>query len=176
MFLVRTDAKSPDTLFASLIVSQSARIQWRERLLSISAGFTAAEICEVVFEYQGLAHGRKAEWLIEHGITGRQMRRWRDSLFEGDLDRGLIPREGSPVTVPPGKRTAVARTRAAERAAHEIEVERLNARIRELQEANDALGKAIGLLHERSEHEPADAPMTTDRSDSSTPRTDSSPS
>src|SRR5215208_5970264 len=89
-FYARTAQKAPEppnTLFASLIVSQSARIQWRERLLSISAGFTAAEICEVVFEYQGLAHGRKAEWLIEHGITDRQRRRWRDSLFEGDLDR-----------------------------------------------------------------------------------------
>ena len=165
-----------DPLYASLVVSQSTRIQWRERLLSISAGFTAAEICELVFEYQGLAHGGKAVWLIEHGISGRQMRRWRGSLFEGDLDRGLIPREGGVVTVPPRKRTAVARMRAAEQAAHEIEVDRLNARIGELEEANDALGKAIGLLHARSEHEPADTPMSNDRSDSSTPRTDSSPS
>lgn len=164
------------SLFARLVVSQSTRIQRREWLLSISAGFTAAEICELVFEYQGLAHGRKAGWLVEQGISARQMWRWRDSLFEGDLDRGLIPREGGAVTVPPGKRTAVARMRAAEQAAHEIEVERLNVRIRELEETNDALGKAIGLLHEMSEHEPADAPMTTDPSDSSTPRTGSSPS
>lgn len=134
--------------------------------MSISAGFTAAEICELVFEYQGLAHGRKAGWLVEHRISGRQMRRWRASLFEGDLDRGLVPREGGRVTVPPGKRTAVARMRAAEQAAHDIEVDRLNARIRELEETNDALGKAIGLLHEMSEHEPADTPMTTDPSDS----------
>lgn len=157
-------------------MSQSTRIQWEERLLSISTGFTAAEICELVFEYQGLAHGGKAVWLVEHGISGRLMRRWRASLFEGDLDRGLIPREGGPVTMPPGKRTAVARMRAAEQTAHEIEVERLNGRVRELEEANDALGKAIGLLHAMSEHEPADTPMTTDPSDSSTPRTDSSPS
>ncbi|OBF84888.1 hypothetical protein A5791_23770 [Mycobacterium sp. 852002-51163_SCH5372311] len=134
--------------------------------MSISAGFTSAEICELVFEYQGLSHGRKAGWLVEHGISARQMWRWRDSLFEGDLDKGLIPREGGLVTVPPAKRTAVARMRAAEQAAHQIEVERLNARICELEEANDALGKAIGLLHEMSEHEPADTPTTTDPSNS----------
>lgn len=66
--------------------------------------------------------------------------------------------------------------RAAEQVAHDIEVERLNARIHELEETNAALGKAIGLLHEMSEHEPDDTLMMTDPSDSSTPRTNSSPS
>ena len=35
-------------------------------------------------------------------------------MFDGDLDRGLIPREGSGVTTPPPKRTASAKVRAAE--------------------------------------------------------------
>ncbi len=154
-----------------------------EWVLSIGVGFTATEICELVFEYQGLAHGSKGRWLAERGLTSRQLWRWRDSVLDGDLDRGMIPRQGGAVTSSPAENTAIARRRAAEQAAHAAEVDRLNARVRELErvngtleQANDALGKAIGLLHERNEHEPADTPMSNDRSDSSTPRTDSSPS
>ncbi|OBI87544.1 hypothetical protein [Mycobacterium asiaticum] len=151
--------------------------------MSIGAGFTASEICELVFEFQGLAHGSKGRWLAERGLTSRQLWKWRDSVLDGDLDRGVIPRQGSAVKRPPSENTAIARRRAAEQAAHAAEVDRLNARIRELEQvngtleqANDALGKAIGLLHERNAHEPADTPMSNDRLDSSTPRTDSSPS
>jgi len=97
-------------------------------------------------------------------------------VFEGDLDRGLIPREGSPVTVSPGTRTALERARARERAAHEAEIARLTARIRELEGTNDALGKAIGLLHEMNAHGPDADPTIHVLDDSSTPRTDSSPS
>ncbi len=151
--------------------------------MSIGAGFTAAEICELVFEFQGLAHGSKGRWLAERGLTSRQLWKWRDSVLDGDLDRGVIPRQGSAVTRSPAENTAIARRRAAEHAAHAAEVDRLNARIRELEQvngtleqANDALGKAIGLLHDKNEHEPADTPMSHGQSDSSTPRTDSSPS
>lgn len=151
--------------------------------MSIGAGFTATEICELVFEFQGLAHGSKGPWLAERGLSSRQLWRWRDSVLDGDLDRGLIPRQGSAVTRSPSENTAIARRRAAEHAAHAAEVDRLNARIRELErangtleQANDALGKAIGLLHDKNEHEPADTPMSNDRSNSSTPRTNSSPS
>ena len=47
----------------------------------------------------------------------------------------------------------------------------MNARVRELEETNDALGKAIGLLHSMSEQEPAAPRPTTGPSGSSTPRT-----
>jgi transposase-like protein len=144
--------------------------------VSISAGFTTEEIREFVHEYQVQRHGQKGAWLVGRGVSYDQLRRWRAAAFEGDLDRGLIPREGSPVTVPPGTRTALAMARERERAAHDAEVARLTARIRELEGTNDALGKAIGLLHAMSEHEPASIPTTTDPDDSSTPRTTSSPS
>lgn len=36
----------------------------------------------------------------------------------------------------------------------EADNEQLRARIRELEATNEALGKAIGLLHQLSEHEP----------------------
>ena len=134
--------------------------------MSISPGFTTAEIREFVHEYHRVPHGMKAVWLAEREFSYDTLRRWRSAVFEGDLDRGLIPREGSPVTVPPGKRTALERRRAAEQAAHVAELAKLNARVRELEDTNTALGKAIGLLHAMSEEEPAPRPRTPDPSDS----------
>ena len=84
---------------------------------------------------------------------------------------GGAPREGSGVTVPPEKRSGIERQRARERAAQEAELARLTARVRELEETNAALGKAIGLLHQMSEQEPAVNRSRNDPSDSSTPRT-----
>lgn len=134
--------------------------------MSISPGFTAVEIRELVHEYLLQPHGRKGLWLVGRGVSYDRMRRWRVAVFEGDLDRGLVPREGSGMTVPPSMRTALERQRARERAAYEAEVELLAARVRELEETNQALGKAIGLLHALNEQEP-DKPLTrTDPSDS----------
>lgn len=130
--------------------------------MTISPGFTAAEIREFVHEYQVQPHGAKGPWLAAQGVPYGRLRRWRATVFEGDLDRGLIPREGSPMTVPPGKRTALEKQRAAERAAHEAELVLLSERVRELEETNAALGKAIGLLHAMSEEEPAEPPTKTD--------------
>ena len=87
-------------------------------------------------------------------------------MFDGDLDHGLIPRDSSPVKIPPGQRAALERHHAKERAEREAEVARLNARIHELEETNGALGKAIGLLHSMSEQEPVVPPTTNDLSDS----------
>jgi transposase-like protein len=133
--------------------------------MTISPGFTTAEIREFVHEYQVQPHGQKGPWLAALGVSYERLRRWRDAVFEGDLDRGLIPREGSPMTVPPNKRTALEKQRAAERAAHEAEVGRLSARVRELEETNTALGKAIGLLHAMRDQESAEPPSKTDPPD-----------
>ena len=62
------------------------------------------------------------------------------------------------------------------RAAHEIEVQRLQRRVRALEETSDALGEAVGLVHARNEQEPDAIPPTTEPSGSSTPSTASSPS
>lgn len=134
--------------------------------MTISPGFTALEIREFVHEYQVQSYGSKTAWLAARGLTYHVLRRWRETVFEGDLDRGLIPRQGSPMTIPPSKRTAFERARAAERTADAAEVARLSARVRELEETNTALGKAIGLLHALSEHEPENDPPRTDQSDS----------
>jgi hypothetical protein len=149
--------------------------------VSISAGYTAVEIVEFVDEYHRQPFGQKSSWLAGRGVTYHRLRRWQAAVFGGDLDRGLIPREGSGVTIPPAKRTALAAARAAEQA--QAELARLRARVHELEQsneglekANEALGKAIGLLHAMREHEPDAAPTTSDPRDSSTPKTDSSSS
>jgi hypothetical protein len=134
--------------------------------MTVTVGFTAGEIREFVHEYYVQPYGQKRSWLAAQGVSYDVFRRWRVTVFEGDLDRRLIPREGSPMTVPPPKRTALERTRAAERAAHAAEIAKLSERIRELEGTNDALGKAIGLLHAMNEQEPDDAPTTSDPSGS----------
>ena len=144
--------------------------------MSITPGFTTAEIRELVHEYQLQPHGQKGQWLRERGITYARLMKWRKAVFGGDLDRGLVPRQARGMTVPPKQRTELAKQRAAERASHQAEAEKLNARIRELEETNAALGKAIGLLHQMSEQEPDEPRPTTGRSASSTPRTPSSES
>lgn len=132
--------------------------------MTVGVGFSTDQIREFVHEYQVQPHGQKASWLASQGVSYDRLRRWQLAVFEGDLDRRLIPREGSPMTVPPAKRTALARTRAAERASHEAQIAKLSQRVRELEGTNDALGKAIGLLHAMSEQEPDEAPTTTDPS------------
>lgn len=134
--------------------------------MSISPGFTADEVREFVLEYQRQPQGEKGLWLDARNVSYSRLRRWRDAVFEGDVDRGLIPREGSPVTVPSSKRTSIARAREAERAQHDAEIAKLNARVRELEQTNEALGKAIGLLHAMSDQEPDANPTTTDPSGS----------
>ena len=134
--------------------------------MSISMGFTTEQIREFVHDYQVQPFGQKAIWLEGRGVSYGRLRRWRSAVFDGDIDRGLIPREGGQMTVPPDKRSALERYRARERAAHQAEVARLNARVRELEETNAALGKAIGLLQSMSEQEPDEAATRTDPGDS----------
>jgi hypothetical protein len=143
--------------------------------VSISPGFTTEEIVEFVAEYHRQPRGQKGVWLTDRGLSKDRMRRWQSAVFDGDLDRGLIPREGG-VSTPSGKRISMAKQRDARIARDEVEIARLQARVRELETANDALGKAIGLLHEMNAHEPDATPTTKDLDDSSTSRTDSSPS
>jgi hypothetical protein len=141
--------------------------------VSITAGFTAAEIVEFVYEYQRQPYGQKASWLAGQGVTSHRLRRWRAAVFDGDLDRGLIPRDGG-VMSSPTERSAL--VREAENAQRDAELARLQARVHELEQTNEALGKAIGLLHARNEEEPDAAPTTNDPSVSSTSKTHSSPS
>lgn len=139
--------------------------------MSISPGFTALEIREFVYDYHRQPYGQKRVWLAARGIPYHRLKRWRLSVFDGDLDRGLIPREGMDMTSAPARRAALARIASAEQT--EAELARLRARVHELEQTNEALGKAIGLLHARSEQEPDATPTTNDLSSSSTGKTNS---
>lgn len=138
-------------------------------------GYTRDEIREYVHEYHLQAHGTKQAWLARQSFSPHQFKRWRKALFEGDLDRNLIPREHGGMSRTRGEWTAFEKARAKELAEHETEVEQLKERIHELEGTNDALGKAIGLLHGLSVPEPG-AKTTNEPGDSSTRRTDSSES
>jgi hypothetical protein len=144
--------------------------------VSISPGFTSAEIRDFVIEYHLQPYGQKEAWRAAQGISVRQLRRWEAAVFSGDLDRGLIPREGSGMTGPPGRRNAFVQAKTAKQERDAAELAGLRARVRELEATNEALGKAIGLLHAMNDEEPDAAPMTSDPSDSSTSKTDSSSS
>lgn len=142
--------------------------------MAMTTGFTVEEIREIVHEYQLQPWGTKQAWRESRGISVDKLRRWRTAIFEGDLERALYPREAIPMTHP-SKRTSLEKQRERERAVHAAEVERLAAGVRELEATNEALGKAIGLLHSMSEQEPDANPTTTDPSDSSPQNPTSSP-
>lgn len=129
--------------------------------MSLSPGFTSDEIRALVLEYERQPHGTKAAWLRGKGLKVTRFRRWRDAVLEGDLDRGLVPREGSSMMNPKQRRQS-----AAELARQEAREAELLARIAQLEATNEVLGKAIGLLHQLSEQEP-DTPETNEPSSSS---------
>jgi hypothetical protein len=139
----------------------------------ISQGYTRDEIRELVHEYHLQPYGTKKIWLAKQSMTEWTFRRWRKLVFEGDLDRNLLPREHGGMARTNGELSAFEKARAKEIAEHQSEVEQLKGRIRELEGTNTALGKAIGLLHELSVPEP-DTAQTNDPKGSSKPRTSSS--
>ncbi|NQW71657.1 MAG: hypothetical protein HQ453_02925 [Actinobacteria bacterium] len=128
----------------------------------VSVGFTVEQIREFVHEYELQPHGGKTVWLAAQGVSYGRLARWRTLVFEGDLNHGLIPRQGVPMTIHQGGRRSLERQRARERAAQEAEVARLAARVKELEAVNESLGKAIGLLHQMSEQEPDEIPTPSD--------------
>ena len=139
--------------------------------------WTAEEKTALVQQYVALPHGTKAAWLLEQGVSRHQIMTWRKAFYFGDLERDLVPRDTSHMTVADGARLArVEQELAAERTARAREAQTHAEQVARLEASNEALGKAIGLLHQMSEQEPAVNQPTNDPSDSSTPRTTSSDS
>lgn len=135
-------------------------------MVAICVGWTDDEVRQFVHEYHLQPYGTKSSWLREQGVTRSRFRVWQMAVFEGDLDRALVPREGASMSESVGKRSGRERQLARERAAHDAEVARLKARVSELEETNALLGKAIGLLQQMSEQEPDANPRRQDPSDS----------
>jgi hypothetical protein len=124
-------------------------------------GSTREEIREFMHEYYLQPHGTKTAWLAARQVPTRTLRRWRELVYQGDLDRNLVPRDHGGMTRTSGERSAFEKARAQEIAKHQSEVEQLKDRIRELEGSNTALGKAIGLLHDLNVPEP-DTKQTND--------------
>lgn len=140
------------------------------------AGYSTEEIREHVAAYQRQPHGTKTAWLEQQPFSEYQIRRWRLMVYAGDVDKHLVPREAGGMKYPGRHLAEFERQRQTELIEHQAEVSKLQARIAELEGTNEALGKAIGLLHQMNEQEPAANPTTTDPSASSTQRTPSSES
>lgn len=122
-------------------------------------GQTREEIRQVVHEYYLQPHGTKTAWLASQSVPGWKFRQWRKMVYEGDLARNLIPRDDGIMARTSGERSAFEKARAQEIAEHQLEVEHLKDRIQDLEGSNDALGKAIGLLHELNVPEPGTKQM-----------------
>ena len=94
------------------------------------------------------------------------MTRWRTAVFDGDVDRGLVPRQTEPMNSQPKGRQGMVERRAIDKARHAEELALRDTQIRELKETNELLGKAIGLLHTLNVPEPDDTRPTPDPTDS----------
>jgi hypothetical protein len=56
-------------------------------------GFTRKEIREFMHEYYLRPYGTRKEWHASKSISDWTFRRWRTMMVQGDIDRGLTPRE-----------------------------------------------------------------------------------
>lgn len=93
--------------------------------------WTAEEKTALVQQYVALPHGTKAAWLLEQGVSRHQIMTWRKAFYFGDLERDLVPRDTSHMTVADGARLArVEQELAAERAAARGRRRRMLSRLR----------------------------------------------
>lgn len=123
-----------------------------------TTGYTREDIREYLHQYYLQPHGTKQTWLAEQSIPPWKIRQWRKLVYEGDLDRNLIPRDHGTMSSTYSERSAFEKARAKELAEHQREVEKLQERIHDLEGTNEALGKAIGLLHTLNVPEPDSTP------------------
>lgn len=124
--------------------------------MAITPGYTVEEIRNFVYQHGKIPHGYKSLWLAEQEFSRHQFRKWRLATFNGDLDRGLIPRSRAG-KVPYNPRQLLQSSIEENQAKRIAELEERNA---QLEAANEALGKAIGLLHDRNAQEPDVTPTT----------------
>lgn len=124
--------------------------------MSVTPGYTAEEIREVVMTYEALPYGQKRRWLDDQGISVYYLRRWRSAVYMGDVERGLVPRAGTRarnVSLDEIRRAVMATEKQLNKRIEQLEKE--NAKLKKV---NDALGRAIGLLQEINEQESGETP------------------
>ena len=55
---------------------------------------TVEEIRELVYEYLALPYGARGRFLAERDISPHRFHRWRRTVVAGDIERGLVSRNG----------------------------------------------------------------------------------
>lgn len=110
---------------------------------------------EHVLAYLGCAHGTKAAYLSEHGLSAWHVRRWRKQVYAGTLEVGLVPRGGA-VNEPDINHELARLRKENQRLLEQLQTqarrqEKLVADLDSSKEVIEALGKAIALLHPSSE-------------------------
>ena len=120
--------------------------------------FTAVEKDVIVREYLAVPYGEKVRWVAERGLDQRAVNKWRQAFLVRELEAGFRPRDTSSMDPISDARVAqLQRQLLAERAAREQDKQRHEDEVARLQAVNDALGKAIGLLHDHAaKQEPTD--------------------
>lgn len=112
-----------------------------------------------------MPHGSKTGWAAEQGVSVGTLATWRKAYVFGDLAEGLVPRDTSGMEPFTSARMAQLEKQlaehkkqlVAEKAARLADEHRHQAEVARLEAVSDALGKAIGLLHDRAaEQEPTD--------------------
>ena len=123
--------------------------------MAVEGFYTVEEQRELVYEYLAVSHGSKGRFLIERGLSSRQLARWRSQVFAGSLERGLVPRGGAVVSVDEAaalkrlldENQALKEQLAARDAEHRQDLAALDEELATQRRVVDALGKAIEILH-----------------------------
>ena len=126
--------------FSSGVVPVMSVVVVESKVLSVEAKR------EHVLAYVSTQYGFKGEYLRTHGITKRQMTAWRGAVADGDLARGLFPRQTGRMT---DRDVAEIRRLEKEVARLQGEVDKSRRDAQRSARTVDALGKAIDAMHKR---------------------------
>ncbi|WP_082124011.1 hypothetical protein [Arthrobacter sp. YC-RL1] len=98
-----------------------------------TVGVTREEIREYVHQYNLQPHSTLIEWLQQQPFSWATFYRWNKVVFEGDLDRNLVPRDHGSMNTSPSQRSAFEKARANEQTAHEAELKASREPVRQLE-------------------------------------------
>lgn len=111
-----------------------------------------------VIAYLSRPHGTKGRYLAQHNLSASTIATWRRGLADGDLERGLIPRQTGRMTFKEVRENIALRAQLEEMQAKldasearnnssDTTIAKLKKNNEELHTAIDALGKAIAIMH-----------------------------
>ena len=123
------------------------------------SGLTWQEKHAHVLAYLACAHGSKGAYLDEHDVSESQIRGWRDQVYAGTLEFGLVPRgpvvnsmeQNQEILRLQRDNEALRRQLQEQAGTHQDALAAKEAELATASRAVDALGKAIALLHAGNE-------------------------